>query len=122
MRYIDENKNEILEADIDLSKGKIVQTIIVKPDAKPVDNITKFAFTDDDYETVFRYIRIPDDELIESQIADFKRKLSDTDYNILKIVEGAATIKDLAGVILSRKEWRQKINELEDKLAEIKKE
>lgn len=122
MRIVDENRNEITEAYIDLSKGKVIQTIIVRPDAKPVDDVTKFAYEDEDYETVIQYIRIPDAELIESQIADFKRKLADTDYNILKIVEGVATVKDLAEVIFNRKEWRQKINELEAELATIKSE
>ena len=37
-----------------------------------------------------------------------------TDYNILKIVEGAATIEEKADIIAQRAEWRKEINELEE--------
>jgi len=48
----------------------------------------------------------------EGEIAELKRKLSDTDYISAKIAEGSATKDDYAGVIAERQEWRKRINEL----------
>ena len=53
---------------------------------------------------------------IGCQIAELKQKLADTDYNILKIVEGAATLSEMANIIKQRKAWRAEINELEKQL------
>ena len=116
MRILDENDNEIRESDIDLEKGKMFQTAIIKPGAKPVDDVTKFAYDDDDYEMVIRYIRIPDKEIISGKITELKKNLMDTDYCIMKVVEGAATLIDYAETIAKRKSWRKEINDLEAEL------
>ena len=47
------------------------------------------------------------------QIAALKRKLSETDYAVIKIAEGAATAADYAELIAQRKIWRTEINDLE---------
>ena len=113
MRILNEKREEIKESDIDLEKGKLYVKKIVKPDVAPVDNIKKFAYSDDDYEEVQIYERIPDEILTKNRIAELKRMLSDTDYMILKIVEGASTLTDYAETIVKRKAWRDEINLLE---------
>lgn len=73
---------------------------------------------------VIRLADITDDERKEREvnmlkgeharrIAELKRNLRDTDYNILKVVEGVAKLSDLADVLVKRKAWREEINELE---------
>ena len=55
-------------------------------------------------------------EEIQNRILDLKQKLYETDYNIIKIMEGAATVSDMQDVISKRSKWRQEINELEKEL------
>lgn len=62
MRLLDENDNEIQESDCDLSIGHIQKEIIIRPDAVPIDDVTKFAWDDDDYEEIKRYIVIPESQ------------------------------------------------------------
>ena len=48
-----------------------------------------------------------------SQIKELKQKLAETDYAIIKIAEGVATMEEYADVIAQRQVWREEINELE---------
>lgn len=48
----------------------------------------------------------------ELHIADLKQALSDTDYAVIKIAEGAATKEEYADIIAQRQIWRAQINEL----------
>lgn len=50
------------------------------------------------------------------QIAALKRKLSETDYAVIKIAEGAATAADYADLIAQRQTWRAEINDLEGRI------
>ena len=54
MRVVDENANTI--TSYDLSLGNLVETSVIKVDAEPIDNVTKFAWVDEDYEDVLMYI------------------------------------------------------------------
>ena len=56
-------------------------------------------------------------ELATKRIDELKQLLTDTDYNIIKIVEGAATLDEMADIISKRSKWREEINELEKDLA-----
>ena len=49
----------------------------------------------------------------ESRVSELKQKLSDTDYAVIKIAEGAAAREDYAELIAQREAWRAEINELE---------
>lgn len=71
----------------------------------------------DEYEDILRFVPFSVKELAERRVAELKGKLFDTDYNILKIVEGASTISEMAGVIKQRAAWRKEINELERDIA-----
>lgn len=70
----------------------------------------------DEYEEIRRFVPFTESEFATRRIEELKQFLSDTDYNILKIVEGAATLKDCAEVIAKRAAWRKEINELELKI------
>ena len=120
MKIFDQFGNELNEKDLDLERGRLIPTNRIKPDAKPVDDVEKFAYDDDDYEEILEYI-VPDEaEWIERQIDTYKRNLADTDYQILKVVEGATTLTAIAETIKQRKGWRSKVNELEAQLSKLK--
>lgn len=99
-------------ADVDLENGVLVSAKAIKENAKPIDNITKFAWADDDFEDVEMYIPSRT-KTAEERIAELKQKLRETDYHILKIVEGATTLSGCAEIIKQRAQWRKEINELE---------
>ena len=63
MLVLDDNDHEVVKPD--LSKGYLFKEIRIKPDAEPVDDITKFAWDDSDYEEIQRY-RLYTEEDIES--------------------------------------------------------
>lgn len=73
----------------------------------------------DEYEDILRFIPFTEIELADNRITELKQKLQDTDFHILKIVEGAATLSDCAEVISKRASWRKEINELEIKMNKI---
>jgi hypothetical protein len=55
-------------------------------------------------------------EVANERIEELKGLLRDTDYHILKVVEGATTLAACAEVILKRAAWRREINELEKQM------
>ena len=73
----------------------------------------------DEYEDIYRFIPFTDLELATNRIAELKQLLRDTDFKILKIVEGAATLAECASVIAERASWRKEINELEIKMKNL---
>lgn len=115
MRTLNANMKEISESEADLKKGKLYKKVIIKPDAVPVDNITKFTYEVDDYEEVLVFV-LPGETILSDRIAELKKKLSDTDYVVIKIAEGAATAEEYSEVIASRQVWREEINQLEKEL------
>lgn len=56
---------------------------------------------------------LSDKELKLNEIRQLKEKLAASDYAIIKIAEGVATVEEYADLILQRGQWRTKINELE---------
>ena len=52
-------------------------------------------------------------ENTSKKIDALKAKLSETDYAVIKIAEGAATAEEYADVIEQRRAWRKEINGLE---------
>lgn len=49
----------------------------------------------------------------ETQIAELKQKLADTDYIACKIAEGVATWEEYSEILAQRQGWRNEINKLE---------
>ena len=113
MRVGNTKGQDIPESEVDLTKGNLYTKNIIRPNAEPIDDITKFAYTDEDYETVQVYERIPDAELTQRRIEELKQYLSDTDYVVIKIAEGAATAEEYTDVIANRQAWRAEINQLQ---------
>lgn len=54
-----------------------------------------------------------EEEQKAAEIAELKDKLAASDYAVIKIAEGAATVEDYAELIAQRQAWRARINELE---------
>lgn len=69
----------------------------------------------DEYEEIQRFVPYTEVELATRRIEELKQFLCDTDYNILKVVEGATTLVDIAETVKQRAAWRKEINELEAK-------
>lgn len=120
MKIFDIDGNELQESDLNLERGHLNRTTRIKADAKPIDNVKKFAWDDDDYEEILEYVELPEELYLTRQIHSFKRQLMDTDYCILKVIEGVSSLSDYAEIIAQRKGWRSKINELEARLAKLK--
>ena len=55
MRTVNENFETIDESLVDLSKGYLTKAIAIREDATPIDDITKFAWDNGDYEDVMMY-------------------------------------------------------------------
>ena len=73
MRIFDENDHEITDPDLD--KGYLVKEIRIKPDAEPIDDITKFAWGDSDYEEIQRYTLYAEAELQSFNVLKQKEQL-----------------------------------------------
>lgn len=114
MRVVDIAGNTL--TDWNLTAGELVTAVVVRKDALPIDNLTKFVWADTDYEQVLMYIRHPV-KTAEEKIAEIRTKLRDTDYHILKVVEGAVTLLDCGEIIKQRAAWRKEINALEKEMA-----
>lgn len=90
MRIVDINHKTISEADIDLTKGELVTTIAVKEDAEPINNKTKFAWADDDYEEVQMYVHFPERQTSDepSPQEDVDAMLIDHEYRLTMLELG----------------------------------
>lgn len=62
MRFVNQNLETI--TDFDLKKGFLIPAKAIKEDATPIDNVTKFAWDDADYEDVQMYM--PNQETTEA--------------------------------------------------------
>lgn len=138
MRIFDTNNIEIIQPD--LTKGRLVEDkVFVKhheaveavpekfhyetikeypnggKDVKRVIDIPGVEARDawDEYEDILRFVPFTESELAVTRITELKQMLQDTDYHILKVVEGALTLADCEEIIAKRASWRKEINELE---------
>jgi hypothetical protein len=55
LRIVNENYETISIEDVDLEKGFLNSAFVIREDAEPIDDVTKFAWDDDDYEEVQMY-------------------------------------------------------------------
>ena len=114
MRVI--NKKGETITDYDLTKGRLIPRRIVRKDAKPIDNKTKFAWNKDDFEEVQMYVpnRV---KTAAEKIAELKAQLSATDYKVIKCSEcqllGQDMPYDVAELHAERQAIRDQINQLE---------
>ena len=57
-------KYEIISIEsVDLKKGVLVPFKTIKEDATPIDNVTKFAWADDDYEDAQMYVPFLEEDM-----------------------------------------------------------
>ena len=113
MRILNALDQEITREQCDLTTGYLQEETVIRTDAAPIDNITKFAWADEDYETIQRYVAVSEQQRATERIARLKQFLQDSDYTVIKIAEGAATLEEYADVIAQRQAWREEINQLE---------
>lgn len=113
MRILNALDQEITREQCDLTTGYLQEETVIRTDAAPIDNITKFAWADEDYETIQRYVAVPEKQRQAQRIAWLKGQLSTTDYAVIKIAEGVATPEEYADMIAQRQAWREEINQLE---------
>jgi hypothetical protein len=67
MRVVNEKFETITEYD--LTAGRLIPKIAVKEDAEPIDNVTKFAWAEEDWEEVQMYV--PDNKtVVEHTVQD----------------------------------------------------
>lgn len=59
MRVVDQFLTTITEYDLD--KGTLIPTRAVKEDADTINNVTKWAWEEDDYEDVMMYVETPEE-------------------------------------------------------------
>ena len=114
MRVVNINRETI--ADYDLKKGRLHPIKTIKEGATPIDGVTKFAYTGEDYEDALIYI--PNKEKSpEERISVLKKKLSATDYKVIKCSEcqllGEEMPYDVAELHAERQAIRDEINRLE---------
>lgn len=114
MRVINQNRETITEYD--LTAGRLVPTTVIRADASPIDNVTKFAWADEDYEEVQMYVPNPV-KTVQQQIAERKAQLSATDYKVIKCSEcqllGLKMPYDVESLHVQRQALRDEINKLE---------
>lgn len=141
MRILDKKNVEILEKDVDYSKGYLVEerrfvrhheaveaveeqghykVVAEYPNGgKDVEWVVDVERVDakdayDEYEDILRFVPFGQKELNQIKIDELKKKLSETDYVVLKMIEGDLTMEDIAETIAKRKGWRKEINKLEE--------
>lgn len=59
MRTVNQQGETI--TDYDLSKGVLTPAKVIREDAAPIDNVTKWAWAEDDYEDVMMYVETPEE-------------------------------------------------------------
>ena len=61
MRIVNKNFETITIYEVNLEEGYLTTGIAIREDAVPIDDVTKFAWADDDYEEVQVYCLYSDD-------------------------------------------------------------
>ena len=86
MRVIDQNGKTLTEYD--LSQGRLVPTQGIREDATPIDDVTKFAWDDEDYEDVLLYIHSPVEKNIPTQLDMIEAQVTYTAMMTDTLLEG----------------------------------
>ena len=72
----------------DLSKGALYEKTIIRQEAAPIDNVTKFAWEDSDYEEVQVYIPYEPPESEPSQLDRIEAQVAYTAMMTGTLMEG----------------------------------
>ena len=79
VRIFSENGAVIRAEDIDSEKGKLISFLAIREGAVPIDNVTKFAWDDEDYEEALMYVPsadTPEETTAQQRIADLEEALA----------------------------------------------
>lgn len=87
MRILDKNGKELLEAEVDLTLGYLTDGTAIKVDAAPIDDVTKFAWDDDDYEPV-QYYHLYSDELQEESAPTQEDRIAELEEALEMLLSG----------------------------------
>ena len=68
---------------------------------------------DGEYFVVTEIPQPTEEEIKQQRIEELKGLLTETDYVVIKIMEGESTEEEYAEVLANRKFWRKEINELQ---------
>ena len=82
MRVVNENFETITEYD--LSKGQLVNTLAIKENVLPIDNVNKFAYCDEDYEEAKMFIPFTED----TEIPSHEQRLQALESAMLAMMSG----------------------------------
>jgi hypothetical protein len=119
MRVVNQNFETITAYDP--TAGRLVHTTVIRADASPIDNVTKFAWAEEDYEDVLMYVSNPV-KTITQQVTELKAQLAATDYKVIKCSEcqllGMEMPYDVAALHAQRQAIRDQINALEMEVAD----
>lgn len=73
-----------------MAGGYYKTAIRVKKDAAPIDNVTKFAWDDGDYEEVEEWVEYPEEEMgrktVEEELSDLKERQEVTESAIQELI------------------------------------
>lgn len=73
-----------------MADGYYKTVIRTKEDAASIDNITKFAWDDDDYEQVEEWVEYPEEEIgrktVEEELSDLKERQEVTESAIQELI------------------------------------
>ena len=73
-----------------MADGYYKTVIRTKEDAAPIDNITKFAWDDGDYEQVEEWVEYPEEEIgrktVEEELSDLKERQEVTESAIQELI------------------------------------
>ena len=86
MRVINENYETITEYD--LSAGYLTNATVIKENAFPIDNVTKFAWADDDYEEVQMYVLNREEIPVPTQLDRIEAQVTYTAMMTDTLLEG----------------------------------
>lgn len=131
MLIYDEENNIIENPNLEI--GYLQEEVTIKPDATPIDDVEKFAWDDDDYLTIQRYILYTEEDYLnekKQKVSELKANLSDTDYIAAKSMDKlllCTTPDEMAEVtnyyrdkyastIEQRQKWRDEINKINNEI------
>ena len=72
----------------DLSKGRLSTRMVIREDAAPIDNVTKFAWEDGDYQQIQVYIPYGEPDTTPSQLDRIEAQVAYTAMMTGTLMEG----------------------------------
>ena len=115
---VDVNGVEIVNPD--LTEGFLVPTQIIKHNAEPINNVTKFAYSEDDYIDVLKYVSF--ENIASAKLDKLKEEYEDIGQQLASIFEKLLLCSTLREIIEYIIENSDKSRDLITRKDKIKKE